>query len=484
MGLNLYLIFALASTSFLGLIKILSIVPFNRMAADDFSFTVSLLNNNVFSFVRAWYISLTARYTANILIGSFGILSGPSAKPFVFTLLTVILGFFSLAFFISSLTKIKLLDWKNILIACILLVAYYVITPSQRESWYWLNSAATYLWPTFIDLIIISILLRKYKSWWVYILLFALTFLAGGTNECILVINFLISGLTVVYLLVGKCGGSRLGVFFQKIAKNIKSSSPLLKQIWLVFLATTLSLTIIYLSPGNSSRMQSSTSSPMSLFGSLAYSFRDGPLLVWKIFKNNVLFIIPLFVTLTYLFSKFITKGNKLDRKNKESYLNKVLFTISVPLFLSVVFTLIGYLSLGRMLEVRAFVTVSFLILISLILVSYFMSFLVYSLGKSAQKWFSGMVLISSILIFISGFQIVSTLAEDVYIARNYSQAFDRMFADLRDLPAIKEHKIIEVKQLPPSGLVKFWQVTGNPEDWENQIVPTFLKINATLVAN
>jgi hypothetical protein len=484
MGIDLYLIFALATTSILGLVKILSIVPFNRLAADDFSFTVSLLGHNVFSFVYGWYMTLTARYTSNILIGSFGILSGPGANPYIFTLLTVILGFLSLAYFISSLTKSKFLGWKNVLVAAVLLVSYFVLTPSVRESWYWLNSAATYLWPTFFDLIIIALLIRSYKSWWVYLPLFILTFLAGGGNECILVINFLVAGIALACIVLKELKIFSFKNILGKIIKCIKFPNRALKQMLMVFLGAAISLVIIYLAPGNNARLDSPTSNPMSIFGSLFYSFRDGPLLVWNIFKNNVLFIIPLFVSLTYFFTKLIPKANKKDKVDGKNIPSLILFTLSALIFLSVIFTMIGYMSLGRVLEPRAFVTVTFFVLVAFILAAYFTSLLIPSFGKNAQKWIMGLILASSFLVFVSGLRIVSTLAEDIYTARNYAQAYDATFKMLRETPPLKEHKIIYIKQLPPSGQVKFWQVTASSEAWENQVVPVFLKINATLVAN
>ncbi len=467
MGIDLYLIFALVSTSLLGFIKIFSIIPFNRMAADDFSFANGFLNSNFFFGQIGWYMSLTGRYTSNLLISSIGAMSSPTGKTVIFSLITVALGFLSLAFFISSLTKLRFFNWKNILFTGILFVTYYVITPSQRDSWYWLNGAATYLWPTLFDLIVISLLIRGVKSWWAYLLLFVFAFFAGGGNETVLVVNFLVSGLATVYFFI----------------QRSKPRTTLSKQILFVFLATAISLVIVYLSPGNSGRMNSPTSSPMSPLGSVFYAIRDGPNLVWDIFKNYFLLLMPLFISLAYLFSKLDFVQKSLTKIKKQSLINLILFTLSAPVLLSIPPMVIGYLSLGRILPDRAFETTAFTILLSLVTGSYFMSYLIRRGSEYAQKWFEGFVIISSLLIFLFGFRITSTLAADMYIAKNYAQSFDAMFSYLKDLPPVKNQKIIEVKQLPPSGLIRFWQVTAFPENWENRAVSAFFKIDATIVA-
>jgi len=468
MGIDLYLIFALTSTSLLGLIKIFSIVPFNRMAADDFSFAAGFLSSSFFQGQLGWYMSLTGRYTSNLLISAFGAMSSPTGKVALFSVITFVFGYFSLLLLVSSLTKLKILNWKNLLLAGILLVTYYVITPDPRDSWYWLNGAATYLWPTLFDLVAISLLIKKVKSWWAYLLLFAFAFLAGGGNETVLVTNFLVSGLAVVFLFV----------------KRNKPYTTLLKQTLTVFLATAISLVIVYLSPGNRGRMNSPTSSPMSLLGSVAYAFRDGPALVWEIFKNNFLLLVPLFIALAYFFSKLDFVEKNLAKLKSESLINLILFTFSAPVLLSVPPMVIGYLSLGRILPDRAFETSAFTILLSMTLGAFFMSYLIRRGGKNARRWFEGFVIISSLLIFLFGFRIASTLAEDMYVAKNYAQSFDAMYSYLRNLPpAIRNQKTFEVKQLPPSGLIRFWQVTTFPENWENHAVSNLFKINATIVA-
>lgn len=467
MGISLYLIFALASTTLLGLIKIFSVIPFNRMAADDFSFAVGFLNNSFFTGQWQWYASLTGRYTSNLLISAFGAFSSPTGKLGLFSVITVVFGFSSLVFFISSLTKLKILNWKNLLLAGILLVTYYVITPSQRDSWYWLNGAATYLWPTLFDIIIISLLIKGVRTWWAYLILFILALLAGGGNELVLVLNFLVSSSAAIFLFV----------------RRTNSSKTILKQTLLVFLATAISLAIVYLSPGNSGRMNSSTSSPMSLLGSILYALRDGPAVVWEIFKNNFLLLVPLFISLAYLFSKLDFVEKNLAKLKSVSLINLILFTFSAPVLLSIPPMIIGYLSLGRILPDRAFETMAFTILLSLTAGAYFMGYLIRIRNEASLKWFEGLVVISSLLIFFSGFRITSPLASDMYIAKNYSQSFDAMYNRLKSFTPAKNQKTFEVKQLPPSGLIRFWQVTGNPEDWENRAVSNLFKINAIIVA-
>jgi hypothetical protein len=438
------------------------------MAADDFSFAVGFLHSSFFQGQWQWYASLTGRYTSNLIISWVGAMSSTTGSLALFSTITIAFGFLSLAFLISSLTRLKILNWKNILISAILLVTYYVITPSVRDSWYWLNGAATYLWPTFFDLIVISLLIKDFKSWWAYILLFVFALLAGGGNETVLVTNLLVSGLVVLYLFI----------------RRTKPITTLLKQSFSVLLATVIALIVVYLSPGNSGRMNSSTSSPMSIIGSVFYAFRDGPAVIWNIFETNFWLLIPLFISLTYLFSKLNFIEKNLAKMKRETLVNLILFTFSAPVLLSIPPMIIGYLSLGRILPDRAFEICAFTVLISLILGSYFVSYLARAWNENTLKRFEWFVAASSLLIFLFGFHITSTLASEMYIAKNYSQSFDAMYSYLKNLPpSVKNQKILVVKQLPDSGLVRFWQVTAFPESWENQAVSNLLKTNAIVVA-
>jgi hypothetical protein len=168
----------------------------------------------------------------------------------------------------------------------------------------------------------------------------------------------------------------------------------------------------------------------------------------------------------------------------REDLINLTLMTFSAPVLLSIPPMIIGYLSLGRILPDRAFEICAFTILISLILGSYFMGYLARAWNENILKRFEWFVAASSFLIFLFGFHITSTLAQDMYIAKNYSQSFDAMYSYLKNLPpSVKNQKILVVKQLPDSGLVRFWQVTAFPENWENKAVSNLLKTNAIVVA-
>lgn len=468
MLLDAYLIFSLLFTSFIGLIKIFSIVPFNRMASDDFSFAVGFLRNSFFSGQVLWYKSLTGRYAANLMISAVGAAASQNGKVIVYSIISFLAVYVAIHLLISSITRLKFTSWKNILPSLIIFVAYFIITPNQRDSWYWLNGAATYLWPTIFDLVIVSLLLRNINNWWVYLTLFIASILAGGGNETILVTNIILSGVAVLSILSSR--------YF---AKKANFPKKFFRQVVVVFLATLISLTIVYFSPGNANRMGNPSSDPMSVLGSFVYALRDGPGVVWQIIQTHYLFIVPLFISIAYLFSKNI---KQLPQLKKENIIPLILIDLSLPVLLSVPVIMIGYLSLGRLLPERVFITIAFLILLSLIFGAYLLSYLVKESNKSSY-WLLPLVVVSSFLIFLSGFRIASSIGSDLYIAKNYADAFDKMFVNLQNYPPTQEGETFTVEQLPESGQIRFWQVTTNPADWENKAVSAFFNIKATVVA-
>lgn len=472
--------FSLISTSILGLIKILSIIPFNRMAADDFSFAVGFLKNSFWQGQKIWYTGLTGRYTANFLISYFGALSSHDGKMILFPLLTIMLGLISFCLIVSYLIGKKPTSWQAILASAVLLVTYYQITPNPSQSWYWLNGAATYLIPTFVSLIVFSIILRLVNRSWVYFALFFLTLISSGGNELVMVINMVLSGAAFAgFYFIQRLGKQKHSKFS---FLSMEKYNILVKQLSVVFAASLLSFLIVYLSPGNEGRMSGYGSLPMKPLGSVAYSFKSGPAIVYEIVGQNLLLIVLVATSIAYFFNLF-KKTTVVNSDNKELLINLFLFLLAFSLFLTVPLVMIGYLSLGRVPPDRAYVVFSFIVIILLILFSYLLASYIKTWKASYKKLFFYFALINSFIFFLYGFKIVYSLAEDVYIARNYSQAFDETFLMLKNYKTQEGQKIIEIKQLPPSGLVHFWQVTPFLENWENQAISSLFGLDAVVVA-
>jgi len=479
-GINTYLLFSLCFASILGILKYVSVIPFNRMAADDFSFADGFLTSSFFEGQAHWYLSLTGRYTSNFLISFFGSLGFPDGKMIIFPTLTVIFGIFSFSFLFSSVLDKKAGVLKKILISAYLFMLYYFITPNKSQDWYWLNGAATYLWPTLIDIVIISLVIKDMRGVWVYLLIFVLSLIAGGGDELLLTLNLILSATVVFAALAPMIRVNAFSRFLAKL-KYVFNKSLVLKKITLVFLASAVSLIVVYFSPGNSGRMSGYGANPMGVFGSIAYAFRDGPVVYWQIASKNIIFLVPTFFILVRVFLSFPIKTSIFDKvKIRE---NLAAFIVSSSVLLTIPIFTIGYLAFGKILVDRTFITVSFLIIIAIVFSALVCSGLKSLQKKSVIVWFDKFVFVSSFFVFILGIRFASSLAEDVYVAKNYSDAFDSTVKYLRSYKPDGSGEALTVDQLPNSGLVPFWQLTRYPENWENNAIANFFRIKVDLFA-
>lgn len=474
--MGIYLIFSIFGTFVLGFLKMLSIIPFARMAADDFSYTLSTIGANFFKVQYAWYMSWTGKYTSTLIHTIFGPISASMGeKTYLYLIITFSLLFVAILFFVKSLLRAKKINLSLIAVTGVLFVAYYFITPDKNESWYWLSGSATYLWPTIFAFFAGAVILAQKYIWWTYLLLFVSVFLVGGGNEGISLLNFVTWGVLVGVTQVINFLKEKKKKSVNVIKNFFNFSSPKARMLLFAFAVSTISLFVVYLCPGNQVRLSAPGSDRMNLFGSFAYAIQNGPGLVLDIIRNNIVFLTPLFICVTWLFSK-MGRGN-FQKSNVENQLAKLMFTITSPLVAGIIVMFPGYLSLGRIPPTRVYVTLAFVIILAIVFSSHLLSRLI-DISKPMIKI---IVLASSLILIISTFGKVNKFGEDIYTAKNYAQVYDELVSNLKNGFLAKQGEIIIVPTMPDSGLVHKIQLSDNPKDWLNQTLKSYYKFEVDI---
>lgn len=474
-----YLTFSFLTAAFLGMLKILSIVPFDRMSADDFNYTTLAVSKGLLQAQISWYVTFTGKFTTNFLVSVFGILSSGNGKTSVYFIITLLAVLGAFYYFFKNLSRSQINRFFLIILSLVLVSAYYLITPDKNESWYWLSGSVAYLWATILGLYAISVLLSKEFSKKHYILSFLLTFFAVGNDEAFGFLTLCFLFIVLLFLFIKNYLENRKESLFK--VKVLLFNNLLFKKILIVFLAAVFSFAIIFVAPGNAKRLDSPASSPMSLFGAVLYSIQTGPSLIYAIYKHNVIFL----TSLVFVLSSFFAIEGLFKSKNlpsRESLLRKIFFAIVIPVLLSIIFILPGYRALGRVLPSRAEVLLAFVVLMSAITVSYYLAQLILATEFNKKFHFKIFVFGSSLIFFASSLGLISTLASDVYIAKNYSQAFDNMFIQLTNVSKDKKDQIIQVPELPESGLIHSEKLTTDPNHWANKPISNFFGLKGITI--
>lgn len=444
--------FSLSLFSALGLLKIFSVVPFNRMAADDFGYATVVLSKGFWGAQISWYTSWTGRFTSTLLQTFFGTNMGGDGKAVLYSMITFALLLSAFAFFYSRLTNLKIVNLKVLLLSTVSFAALYLLTPNKKESWYWMAGSITYLWPIIFLLFGTSYLFVKKPNKVDYFLPFLFMFLAGGGNETFSLLSTLCFGGFLIYSLLVK-----------KVNKIILP----------VFIGATLSFAFVYFAPGNFLRSVGGGSNQMSMFGSFLYAVSTGPQYLYSMVWNNIVFILPLLFCLAYLFS-VLSMGQNV---NIVESLKKIFYLSVAPIFISVIYILPSFRVLGRVPPDRSDITMAFVLSSGIIAVSFYLG-QILSLVKNKDL----ILFLAAIILLGSSFTITSTLASDIYIAKNYSSTFDKVIMEVKDAAKSKKKGIIIVDKLPDSGLIGSADLKGYPDNEKNYSVARYYGIDALIV--
>src|SRR3989339_348540 len=106
-----YAWFSMSVLALMGFLKIFSIIPFNRMSADDFAYGSTVFSQGFWKAQLSWYLSWSGRFTSTFLQTFFGAYSSNSGNSSLFSIITLSLLFFALLSFFRSFLNLKL---KNV----------------------------------------------------------------------------------------------------------------------------------------------------------------------------------------------------------------------------------------------------------------------------------------------------------------------------------------------------------------------------------
>jgi hypothetical protein len=450
------LIFTLTIAALLGLIKVATIIPFTRMGADDFAFSVTGFQHGVLKAQLFWYLGITGRVTTNFLQTVFGMFSSENGLTGWYTVLTLALLSGSLFIFFKNLFKSKLGFWLTILVSVLFMVSYYLITPDKTESWYWMTGSITYLWPTFLGLGAVGFALADKQNIGNRAGAFLLALLAGSGNE-----TFGVMFLSVLVLLL---------LYFRLI------KSKLFNNFLVVFAGAAISFAVMFFAPGNTNRLAGGGSDEMSLVGTVFYSLQKGPALLFSIVGNNIVYLLSLLTSLSAFFAMQNIAIEATD--DKEELLKKLFFILAIPVLMSVLFMLPGYKALGRVPPSRTEVNLAFVVILSLIFGAMYLGQIIGKLNLSKYFTYKASVAIIALVFLLSATNaFTKTVAEDIYIAKNYSVAFDELFSQLKSESMKGNDQVVIVKPLPESGLIHSQKLTNDTTHWANSYWSVFFKL-------
>jgi len=437
----------------LGLFKIFSIVPFNRMAGDDYSSAI-MARLGLWGSIVATYKTSMGRFSAVLIETPFSSTLANNGKIIVYSLITFGLLIISFSNLVKRITGLKINNIYIYIISIALVACLYQLTPNKSESWYWLTGSVVYLWPIILFLLASSYLFVKLPSKIDYLIPIVITFLSTSFNEAF--------GLIVIVFLSGA---------FIFLRKNKEKRNLIVSML----IASLLSFLIMYLAPGNDARKSSYGSNPMSLSGSVLYSISEGPKLYYSLVINNAMILIPLVI----LLSVFVFINTK--KKNNEFDLDNLLFKLFITIFsgvvLSVVFMLPSFVGLGRVQPDRSEISLAFIIIVQMLSIAYLLADIVLIKVKSTNYFYVTIVSISAIILAFSSSVFTVSLPQDLYIAKEYSIAYDTMISRFKEISLTKNQKTEVEVSLPDHGLVAILLDPVGVYSYKNQSLSLYYKI-------
>lgn len=446
--------FSLITTAFLGFLKIFSIIPFNRMAADDFGYADSVIGNGFWQAQRIWYLSWTGKFASTFFESLALLTTGSFGKVIFYSVFTFLLLFLAFVVFFERILNLKATNYIIPLLSSVSMVTLYLITPNKSESWYWLSGSIIYLWPLAFLLFGLSSLFTKNQHKFDYLVSFACIFLASAGNESVgFLINIVLLSPVIINL--------------------VKKKSTTL--ILTMFIASLISYGIVYASPGNAIRAVSPGSNPMSWLGSVLYSVQTSLPHLYSIVQGNVIYLTSLLIAVAYLLS--FTSIGKVRNETAENIFIKIFMFIITAIILGVFYLLPGFHTLGRFPPDRSDVTLAFVVLMAMIGISIYLARIIDLFNIRKSIFFQTLVYFVALLLFFSSFKFTSTLASDFYIAKNYSDAYDTMIAKLKNNSGSK--KTVVISELPESGLIPPIQLQYT---WVNSSVSNYFKVSEIIV--
>lgn len=419
------------------------------MAADDFSVAIPA-RQSIWEAVAVTYNGGNGRFVATLIQSIFVLMTGDDGKTVFYSLITFGLLLSALVVFFKKLLRTGFKSFYTYLLASASFALLYLLTPNKSETWYWLTGSATYLWSITLFLFSASFLFEDRPGRARYLAASFFSFASVACNETF--------GLLVVAALSAKL------LFSWKFDQK--------KYLTLSMLVASLaSFAIMYFAPGNSIRAEGAGSNPMSFGGSALYSIQEGPKHLFSMVRSSLHLILSLFIAFSYIFYKLA--GSFREKAGREVLVSRIFMALVVPVALSILYMLPAFKILGRIQPDRSDISLAFVVLMSTVAAAYYLS-RHPDFGNFLKLVGYDLILFSAAaVLLISSFTFTSSLAGDVYIAKNYSRAYDEMIGTFKSAAGSRDKGDIAVS-LPYSGLIP---VTLDPPGhtyYKNQTLSLF----------
>ena len=135
-----------------------------------------------------------------------------------------------------------------------------------------------------------------------------------------------------------------------------------------------------------------------------------------------------------------------------------------------------AFKNLGRVQPDRSGITLAIIVTMLIITISFHASKIIIREKYENMVAYKLIIFVASVALFITSFTFTSTLASDVYIAKDYSVAYDAMITMFKQkhLEGGKEEIIVS---LPNPGLIPITLDPSGKVDYKNQALSDFYNI-------
>lgn len=177
-----YIVISLIWCALPFLVLVLGLGYFQLPVADDLIYQKAFEENGIWSGVELLRTEWNTRWASMFSLGVLFKLVPTRWLGLVFQSLTLVSSAFILFSFIRRYGSVKA---GNALVAAVYLVAIlFLATFGKADSWFWLCSTVTYVWPGLATISLITIVYSK-RNWFKIIPVLLLSILVGGGSEII-----------------------------------------------------------------------------------------------------------------------------------------------------------------------------------------------------------------------------------------------------------------------------------------------------------
>jgi len=241
-------IFLLSLANLTGLLYLLMLGWFSRIASDDYSYGVVLHRDGFFGGLKYWYLNLQGRFAAHAVIeAALGLFYDHHINMVFYHAIVILLGIYSFYILFKNATEQKQLPFDKLLmlnVSCFIFILV-VYNNFQFNIFYWLTNSPMYFGGVILFLIGIAHILNRKNDIGTYLLIILCFLYTGSSSENFAAISILLltGYLLLSYLPVRNDG---LNKFFQN--KHVQKTCVAL-------LFCTVSFIIMVVAPGNKVRL-------------------------------------------------------------------------------------------------------------------------------------------------------------------------------------------------------------------------------------